>query len=93
MPNTPSAKKAMRRALRRADINKARRSAMRSHVRRVEEAIQSGDVEAARAAFKQAEPKLIRSGQKGIIHSRTASRKVSRLAKRIKALSGEGAQA
>jgi small subunit ribosomal protein S20 len=86
MPNTPSAKKAMRKAERKAAINKTRRTSMRTYVRRVEEALAAGDVEAAKAAFKDAEPKLIRSGQKGIIHSRTASRKVSRLAKRLKAL-------
>lgn len=87
MPNTPSAKKAMRKAERKTAINKARRSAMRTQVRRVEEAIQSGDADAAREAFKSAEPVLVRSGQKGIVHARAASRKVSRLAKRIKAMS------
>lgn len=92
MPNTPSAKKAMRQAERRTEINKSRRTSMRSTVRRVEEAIASGNQDAAKAAFKDAEPKLIRSGQLGVIHSRAASRKVSRLAKRIRAM-GETAAA
>lgn len=89
MPNTPSAKKAMRKAERKAAVNKVRRSSMRTQVRRVEEAIASGDLEAAKLAFKDAEPKLVRSAQKGIIHSRTASRKVARLAKRIKAMDAQ----
>ena len=86
MANTSSAKKAARQTVRRTEINKARRTRMRGAVRQVEEAIASGDQAAAAAAFKQAEPVLARTGQKGVIHSNTASRKVSRLAKRIKGM-------
>ena len=86
MANTSSAKKAARQTLRRTAVNKARRSRMRGVVRQVEEAIAAGDKVAAQAAFKLAEPILVRTGQKGVIHSNTASRKVSRLAQRIKAM-------
>ena len=86
MANTSSAKKATRQAIRRTSINKARRSRMRSAVRKVEEAIASGDKAAAAAALKAAEPIVVRTGQKGVIHSNNASRKVSRLAKRVKAM-------
>lgn len=91
MPNTPSAKKAMRQTVRRTEVNKTRRTSMRSHVRRVEEAIASGNSDAAREALKAAEPKLMRSAQQGVIHARTASRKVSRLAKRIKGMGEQAA--
>ena len=91
MANTSSAKKAARQTVSRTEINKARRTRMRGAVRQVEEAIASGDQAAAAAAFKQAEPVLVRTGQKGVIHSNTASRKVSRLAKRIKAMAAASA--
>jgi len=87
MANTSSAKKAARKAIRRTAINKARHTNMKSKVRAVEEAIASGNAEAARTALKAAEPALVRTAQKGVIHKRTASRKVSRLTARIKALS------
>ena len=86
MANTKSAKKAVRQTERRTDANKARRSRMRSSVRKVEEAIASGDKTAAQAALKEAEPIIARTGQKGMLHRKTASRKVSRLAKRIGAM-------
>jgi small subunit ribosomal protein S20 len=86
MANTKSAKKAARQTLRRTDVNKARRSRMRGSVRKVEEAIASGDKQAARAALKEAEPVMVRAAQKGMTHRKTASRKVSRLAKRIGAM-------
>ncbi|MEL7302484.1 MAG: 30S ribosomal protein S20 [Pseudomonadota bacterium] len=89
MANTVSAKKAVRQIERRTTRNKTRRSAMRTEVRKVEEAIASGDSAAAKAAFKVAEPVIARSGQKGIVHARAASRKVSRLAKRIKEMSAQ----
>ncbi|MEL6872701.1 MAG: 30S ribosomal protein S20 [Pseudomonadota bacterium] len=89
MANTVSAKKAVRQIERRTARNKTRRSAMRTEVRKVEEAIASGDSAAAKAAFKVAEPVIARSGQKGIVHARAASRKVSRLAKRIKEMSAQ----
>ncbi|MBN9434062.1 MAG: 30S ribosomal protein S20 [Bosea sp.] len=87
MANTPSAKKAARKIARRAAVNRNRRSRMRTEVRKVEEAIASGNAEAAVAALKQAQPELMRAAQKGVLHKNTASRKVSRLAARVKALS------
>ena len=87
MANTSSAKKATRRAARRTVINTNRRSRVRSFVRKVEEAIASGDAAAALTALRAAEPELMRGSQKGVLHKNTASRKVSRLARRIKALS------
>ena len=86
MANTKSAKKAVRQTLRRTAANKARRSRMRSFTRKVEEAIASGDREAAQAALKEAQPIIVRTGQKGLLHRKTAARKVSRLAKRVAAL-------
>jgi small subunit ribosomal protein S20 len=79
MANTKSAKKATRKIARRTIVNKARRSRMRSAVRKVEEAITSGDQTAAAAAMKEAEPALRRAAQLGVLPSNTASRKVSRL--------------
>lgn len=79
MANTKSAKKATRKMQRRTDINKSRRTRMKTEVRRVEEAIASGNKTAAAEALKAAEPVLARSGQAGIVHKRAASRKVSRL--------------
>ena len=86
MANTRSAKKAARQTVRRTEANKAPRSRMRSSTRKVEEAIASGDKDAARTAFKEAEPVIVRTAQKGMVHRKTASRKVSRLAKRIRAM-------
>jgi small subunit ribosomal protein S20 len=86
MANTRSAKKAARQTTRRTEANKARRSRMRSFVRKVEEAIASGDKDKANAALKEAEPVLARTAQKGMLHRKTASRKVSRLAKRVHAM-------
>ena len=86
MANTKSAKKAVRQITRRTAANKARRSHMRTSVRKVEEAIASGNKEAAQAALREAEPIMVRTAQKGLLHSRTASRKVSRLVKRISAM-------
>ena len=86
MANTPSAKKAVRKITRRTAINKSRRSRVRGFVRKVEEAIASGDKEAAEAALKVAQPELMRGATRGVLHRNTASRKVSRLARRVKAL-------
>ena len=91
MANTTSAKKAARKALRRTAINKSRHTQMKSHVRTVEEAIAGGNHTAAVAALKAAEPVLVRTAQKGVIHKKTASRKVSRLAARVKALAASPA--
>ena len=82
MANTKSAKKAARQTVRRTAVNKARRTRSRSSVRKVEEAIASGNKDAATAALKEAEPIIARTAQKGVVHRKTASRKVSRLAKR-----------
>jgi len=86
MANTPSAKKAARKIERRTEVNKDRRSRMRTYVRKVEEAIASGDYAAAGTAFKEAEPEIMRAAQKGVLHKSTASRKVSRLAQRVSKL-------
>jgi small subunit ribosomal protein S20 len=83
MANTKSAKKATRKIARRTEINKARRSRMRTSLRRVDDAIASGDKTAAQAALMAAEPSLMRAARTGIIHKRAASRKVSRLTHRI----------
>jgi len=86
MANTKSAKKAVRQITRRTETNKTRRSNMRTNLRKVEEAIASGDKDAAQAALRVAEPVLARTAQLGILHRRAASRKVSRLAKRVGAM-------
>ena len=87
MANTPSAKKAIRRDARRTAVNKSRRSTIKTYVRKLEEAIVSGDKDAAVAALKIVEPQLVRGAQKGIFHKNTAARRVSRLTKRVHALS------
>jgi small subunit ribosomal protein S20 len=83
MANTKSARKATRKIARRTVVNKARRSLLRNSIRKIEEAITSGDRTAALAAFKDAEPALMRAAQRGVVHKNNASRKVSRLAHRI----------
>ncbi len=83
MPNTSSAKKTVRKIARRTEVNKARRAQLRNSVNKVEEAIASGDRQAALAAFKQAEPAIMRAAQRGVVHKNSASRKVSRLTRRI----------
>ena len=87
MANTVSAKKAIRKMARQTEVNKARRSRTRTYVRKVEEAIASGDKEAAAAALKAAQPELMRSAQKGVLHKNAAARKVSRLSSRVAAMS------
>jgi small subunit ribosomal protein S20 len=86
MANTRSAKKAARQAVRRTEVNKARRSRVRSYVRKVEEAIAAGDQAAARAALKDAQPELMRGARKKVLHKNAAARKVSRLSKRVKSM-------
>ncbi len=86
MANTSSAKKRVRRDERRTEVNRARRSRIRTFVKRVETAIESSDKEAAQAAFVAAEPEIMRGVTRGVLHRNTASRKVSRLAARIKSL-------
>ena len=87
MANTTSAKKAVRKIAARTAVNKNRRSRVRTFVRKVEEAIAAGDKTAAETAFKAAQPELMRAVTKGVIHKNTASRKVSRLAHRVKLIS------
>lgn len=89
MANTSSAKKATRKIARRTAMNKNRRSRVRTYVRRVEEALLAGDKAAAITAFGEAQPELMRAASKGVMHANTASRKVSRLARRVKTLSAQ----
>lgn len=86
MANTPQAEKRIRRNERRAAVNKARLSRIRTQVKKVESAIASGDRAAAEAALKVAQPELMRGVAKGVVHKNTASRKISRLNKRVVAL-------
>ena len=87
MANSPQAKKRARQIERRTAVNKSRKSRIRTFLRAVEEAIASGDKAAATEALRAAQPELMRGVTKGIFHKNTASRKVSRLASRVKALS------
>ncbi|WP_425071573.1 30S ribosomal protein S20 [Sagittula sp. S175] len=86
MANTPQSKKRARQSEKRAAVNKSRRSRIRTYIRKVEEAIASGDQTAAQDALKAAQPELMRGVTKGIFHKNTASRKMSRLAARVKAM-------
>ncbi len=86
MANTKSAKKAARQTTRRTAVNKTGRTRLKSSVRKVEEAIASGNKEVAAAALKEAEPFIVRAAQKGVVHRKLASRKVSRLAKCVGAM-------
>jgi small subunit ribosomal protein S20 len=83
MPNIASAKKRVRTSEKRALINHSRKTRIRGYVRKVEEAIASGDAKAAEAALKAAEPEIMRGVTKGVVHKNTGARKVSRLSKRV----------
>lgn len=87
MANTASAKKKIRVIAHKTAVNKANRSRMRTYVRRAEEAIAAGDKDKAAEAFKTAQPEIMRAVTRGILKKNTAARKVSRLAKRLKAIS------
>jgi small subunit ribosomal protein S20 len=87
MANIRSAAKAARKAKRREAINTARKSRVRTFVRQVEEAIAKGDAKAAAEALKAAQPEIVRGANKRVLHKRAAARKVSRLTRRVKALS------
>lgn len=87
MPNTSSAKKATRVIARRTEVNKARKSRMRTFVRKLEDALKGGDFSAATEAFKFAEPEIMKAAKFGVIHKNTASRKVSRFSKAVAKLS------
>ena len=86
MANTPQAKKRARHNEARFAINKARRSRIRTFLRKVEEAIASGDQSAAKDALRSAQPELMRGVTKGVLHKNTVARKMSRLSSRVKAL-------
>jgi len=86
MANTSSAKKAVRKIAARTLVNKSRRSRVRSFIRKFDDAILSGDGQAAVVAFKAAEPEIARAVTKGVLHKNTAARKISRLAKKLNKL-------
>ncbi|SFO39940.1 SSU ribosomal protein S20P [Cohaesibacter marisflavi] len=86
MANTVSAKKATRKIARKTATNKARRTRVRTYIRFVEEAIAAGDQAAASEALRKAQSEMMRAVAKGVFHANTASRKISRLSKRVKAL-------
>ena len=86
MANTPQAKKRIRRNERRAEVNGARVGRIRTFVKKVETAIEGGDKQAAADALRAAQPELARGVARGVLHKNTASRKLSRLSKRVGAL-------
>ena len=86
MANSPSSKKRAAQAERRAAVNKARRSRMRTFIRKVEEALATGEQATAAEALRLAQPEIMRSVSRGVLHKNTASRKISRLSSRVKAL-------
>ena len=86
MANTPQAKKRIRRNARRAEINGARVSRIRTFVKQAESALAAGDKDSARAALQRVQPELARGVSKGVMHKNTASRKLSRLTRRLTAL-------
>ena len=86
MANTPGAKKAVRKIARRTEVNKSRRSRVRTYLRRFDEAVAAGDAAAAQSAFVEAQSELMRAVSKGVVHKNTGSRKVSRLAAQLKKL-------
>ncbi|RIA47745.1 30S ribosomal protein S20 [Dichotomicrobium thermohalophilum] len=87
MPNTKTAKRAVRKIERRTEINKARKSRVRTFIRHVNDAVASGDAEAAREALRKAQPEIMRGAQKGVMHKNTAARTISRLSHRVRKLS------
>jgi len=86
MAHHKSAKKRIRQTVKRTDVNRSRVSRIRTFVKKVELALASGDADAARAALKDAQPEIQRGVTKGVLHQNTASRKISRLSARVKAL-------
>ncbi len=86
MANNPGARKAIRKIAARTEVNKARRSRVRTFVRKFEEALTGGNADAAKAAFVEAQSELMRAVSKGVVHKNTGSRKVSRLAAQLKKL-------
>lgn len=86
MANSPQSRKRVRQTARRTAVNKARRSRIRTFIRKVEEAIVSGSQTDAREAFRLAQPEIMRGASKGVLHRNTASRKISRLDGRVRAM-------
>jgi small subunit ribosomal protein S20 len=86
MANNPGAKKAIRKIARRTEVNTARRSRVRTFLRKLDEALEAGDLKSATAAFVVAQSELMRAVGKGVIHKNTGARKVSRLAARLRKL-------
>ena len=86
MANTRSAKKMTRKIARRTELNKSRRTRMRTYVKKLHEAVAAGDVDNARTALRTAESEVMKAVSKGIIHKNTGSRTVSRLSARVKAM-------
>ena len=86
MAHHRSAKKRIRQTEKRTAVNRSRMSRIRTFVRKVEDALAKGDADTARTAFAEAEPELRRGVSKGVVHLNTASRKISRLSRRVKAL-------
>jgi small subunit ribosomal protein S20 len=86
MANNPGAKKAIRKIARRTEVNKARRSRVRTFLRKFEESLAGGDIAVAKAAFVEAQSELMRAVTKGVVHKNTGARKVSRLAAQLKKL-------
>ena len=89
MANTPQSKKRARQIERQTAVNKARRSRIRTFLRKVEEAIASGNADAAVTALRDAQPELARGVTKGVLHKNTVARKMSRLASRVKGLAAK----
>jgi small subunit ribosomal protein S20 len=87
MANTPGAKKAVRKIARRTEVNKSRRSRVRTYLRMFDEAVTAGDPDKAKAAFVEVQSEVMRAVSKGVLHRNTGSRKVSRLAAQLKKLS------
>jgi small subunit ribosomal protein S20 len=86
MANTPQARKRIRRNDRRADVNKSRVSRIRTFVKKVESALESGAKDVAAEALKAAQPEMMRGVSKGVLHKNTVARKIARLSKAVKAL-------
>lgn len=86
MANTKNAQKMVRKIRKRTAVNGARRSRVRTFIRKVEDAIRAGDPSAAHEAFRKAEPEIMRAASKGVFHKNTAARTVSRLASRVKSV-------
>lgn len=87
MANTKQSQKRARQTIARTEVNKARRSRIRTYLRKVEEAIAGGDAAVAKEALRVAQPELMRGVTRGVVHKNTAARKISRLSGRVKALS------